>query len=173
MVLVSVIKINGDFHLKSVFGLNAGVVKNHVISGGTALAARLASQGFLVKVYEKNEHSGGRLSLIHANGHRFDQGPSLYLMPKLFEETFTDLGEQVNDHLELLQCERNYCVYFGDGDRCELSCNLAQMYEQIKKYEGCEEKTMLNFLNFLQETHVHYERSIEIALKHNYEHWYE
>lgn len=46
-----------------------------IFSGGTALAARLASQGFLVKVYEKNAHSGGRLSLIHSNGHRFDQGP--------------------------------------------------------------------------------------------------
>lgn len=141
-------------------------------SGGTALAARLASQGFTVDVYEKNEHSGGRLSLLHANGHRFDQGPSLYLMPKLFEETFGDLGEKVSDHLELMQCERNYSVFFGDGDRCELSCNFAKLYDEIKRYEGASEKTLLNFLNFMKETHVHYERSIEIALKNNYEHWY-
>lgn len=143
-----------------------------ISSGGTALAARLASQGFAVKVYEKNAHSGGRLSLIHANGFRFDQGPSLYLMPKLFEETFSDLGEKVSDHLDLLQCERNYTVYFGDGERCELSCNFPKLYDVIKKYEGDSEKTLLNFLSFMKETHVHYERSIDIALKHNYEHWY-
>lgn len=93
-------------------------------------------------------------------------------MPKLFEETFLDLGENVSDHLELLQCERNYTIYFGDGDRCELSCNFAQLYEQIKRYEGDDEKTLLKFLSFLKETHVHYERSIEIALKQNYKHWY-
>lgn len=46
-----------------------------IISGGTALAARLAGHSFRVKVYEKNAYSGGRLSLIHSNGHRFDQGP--------------------------------------------------------------------------------------------------
>lgn len=53
--------------------------------GGTATAARLAREGFRVTVVEKNDFSGGRCSLIHHNGHRFDQGPSLYLMPKLFE----------------------------------------------------------------------------------------
>lgn len=41
--------------------------------GGTAIAARLAKSGFDVTVYEKNSFSGGRLSLLHLNGHRFDQ----------------------------------------------------------------------------------------------------
>lgn len=150
-----------------------------------------------MKVYEKNAHSGGRLSLIHSNGHRFDQGPlvkcsiqliifsydlkstrcffftrSLYLMPKLFQETFSDLGENVSDHLDLLKCKRNYSVFFGDGDRCELSSDVAHLYKEIQRYEGKDEKTLLNFLDYLKETHVHYERSIEIALKNNYEHWY-
>lgn len=150
---------------KSVIIIGSGV-------GGTALAARLASHGFDVKVYEKNSHSGGRLSLIHNNGFRFDQGPSLYLMPKLFAETFTDLGENVNDHLDLLQCETNYSIYFGDGDRFKLSCNFAELFEQLKKYEGDNEDTLLRFMDFMKETHIHYERSIDIALKQNYEHWY-
>ena len=41
--------------------------------GGIATAARLAHAGFDVEVYEKNEFSGGRCSLIHHDGHRFDQ----------------------------------------------------------------------------------------------------
>lgn len=150
---------------KSVIIIGCGI-------GGVALAARLARNGFDVKVYEKNGHSGGRLSLLQHNGFRFDQGPSLYLMPKLFEETFTDLGEKIGDHLDLLQCETNYSIYFGDGDRFKLSCNLANLFEQIKKYEGDSEETMLRFMDFMKETHVHYERSIAIALKQNYEHWY-
>jgi len=44
--------------------------------GGTALAARLAHAGLNVEIYEKNEFSGGRCSLIHHDGYRFDQvGP--------------------------------------------------------------------------------------------------
>jgi phytoene dehydrogenase-like protein len=41
--------------------------------GGTATAARLAHAGLDVEVYEKNEFSGGRCSLIHNDGYRFDQ----------------------------------------------------------------------------------------------------
>jgi phytoene desaturase (3,4-didehydrolycopene-forming) len=41
--------------------------------GGTATAARLAHAGLDVEVYEKNDFSGGRCSLIHHDGYRFDQ----------------------------------------------------------------------------------------------------
>lgn len=41
--------------------------------GGTSTAARLAHAGLDVEVYEKNEYSGGRCSLIHHDGYRFDQ----------------------------------------------------------------------------------------------------
>lgn len=48
--------------------------------GGTATAARLAHAGLDVEVYEKNEFSGGRCSLIHHDGYRFDQvGPPSFL----------------------------------------------------------------------------------------------
>ena len=140
--------------------------------GGTAVAARLAKDGFYVRVFEKNSFSGGRLSLIHKNGHRFDQGPSLYLMPKLFEETFSDLGERIEDHFDLLKCKSNYKVHFHDGDSFQLSCDLADMYRQMQKYEGTGEQTLLNFLDFLKETHIHYERSVAVALKTNYEKWW-
>lgn len=42
--------------------------------GGTATAARLAVAGFDVTVLERNSFTGGRCSLIHHQGHRFDQG---------------------------------------------------------------------------------------------------
>lgn len=151
---------------KSVIIIGSGI-------GGTALAARLAQQGFDVTVYEKNGFSGGRLSLIHKNGHRFDQGPSLYLMPKIFEEIFNDLGEDIHDHLDLMKCQSNYTVHFHDGDQFELSCDLAKMSEQLKRYEGDDEQTLLRFLDFLKETHVHYERSVNFALKENYANWYD
>jgi monoamine oxidase len=42
--------------------------------GGIASAARLAKAGFKVTVLEKNDFTGGRCSLIHHDGYRFDQG---------------------------------------------------------------------------------------------------
>lgn len=151
---------------KSVIIIGSGV-------GGTALAARLAQGGLDVTVYEKNSFSGGRLSLIHKNGHRFDQGPSLYLMPKIFEETFNDLGENVSDHLDLMKCKSNYMIHFHDGNKFELSCDLAKTFDQLKVYEGSDDKILLRFLDFLKESHIHYERSVEIALNQNYANWYD
>lgn len=151
---------------KSVIIIGSGI-------GGTSLAARLAHQGFDVTVYEKNSFSGGRLSLIHKNGHRFDQGPSLYLMPKLFEEAFNDLGEDISDHLDLMRCKSNYKIHFHDGDTVELSSDLARMFDELKRHEGSDEETLLRFMDYLKETHVHYERSVALALKENYANWYD
>lgn len=78
--------------------------------GGVATAARLAKRhGYRVTVLEKNEFSGGRCSLIHTpEGFRFDQGPSLYLMPESYKQTFDDLGVDIEDHLRLVKCDPNY-----------------------------------------------------------------
>ena len=48
--------------------------------GGVSTAARLAHAGLDVEVYEKNAFSGGRCSVIHHDGYRFDQvrGSVLY-----------------------------------------------------------------------------------------------
>ncbi|KAG0182063.1 hypothetical protein DFQ29_005904 [Apophysomyces sp. BC1021] len=135
--------------------------------GGVATAARLSREGFRVTVVEKNDFVGGRCSFLHHNGHRFDQGPSLYLMPKLFEEAFADLDERIEDHLDLLRCENNYKVYFDDGDAIRLSSDLSHMKTEMERVEGRD--GFGNFLNFLSETHVHYERGVLLALKQNFE----
>jgi len=141
--------------------------------GGTAAAARLSKKGFQVEVYEKNSYNGGRCSLIHHNGHRFDQGPSLYLMPKIFEETFEDLGEDINNHIDLLKCPSNYKIHFHDGNVFELTTDLSKLSRSLEKYEGDSEKTLINFFNFLKESHIHYQRSKGLALETDFQNWYD
>lgn len=140
-------------------------------AGGTATAARLSKKGFQVEVYEKNSYNGGRCSLIHHNGHRFDQGPSLYLMPKIFEETFEDLGEDIKNHIDLLKCPSNYNVHFHDGESLELTTDLSKLSRSLEKFEGDTESTLINFLNFVKESHVHYRRGVKIALKTDFQNW--
>lgn len=81
-------------------------------AGGISIAARLAKAGIKVTVLEKNDFTGGRCSIFHSKaGFRFDQGPSLLLLPGLFRETFADLGTTLeNEGIELLQCMPNYDV---------------------------------------------------------------
>ncbi|KAK5033725.1 hypothetical protein LTR13_006777 [Exophiala sideris] len=136
-------------------------------AGGIASAARLAKAGFRVTVIEKNDFTGGRCSLIHRGGHRFDQGPSLLLLPDLFQEVFTDLDTSLEaEGIELLKCEPNYNVWFGDGECVELSTDVARMKKTVERWEGKD--GFANYLAWMQEAHTHYEASIVHVLKKNF-----
>lgn len=146
---------------KKVIVVGAGV-------GGIATAARLAQAGLEVEVYEKNDFSGGRCSLIHHDGYRFDQvshcsfashafkcesphgpspqtrvpglsqGPSLFLLPPLFHQLYNDLGERLDDHINLIQCDPNYVIHYHDGETVTLSSNRAALAREIERFEGRE-----------------------------------
>src|SRR5512140_3207045 len=103
--------------------------------GGIATAARLARNGFSVTVLEKNEKPGGRSNQIVRDGHRFDVGPTLFLMPEVWEETYAALGEKLSDHLELKRIDPTYKVHFTDGTQLELTSNLGEMQTQLEKIE--------------------------------------
>lgn len=130
-------------------------------------AARLAKAGFKVTVLEKNDFTGGRCSLIHHDGYRFDQGPSLLLLPRLFHRTFEELGTTLQkEGIELKKCEPNYNIWFGDGEHFRLSSDLAVMKSEIEKWEGKD--GYFRYLDFLQESHRHYELSVEHVLLKNF-----
>ncbi|KAI1392276.1 phytoene desaturase [Hypoxylon trugodes] len=136
-------------------------------AGGIATAARLAKCGFSVTVLEKNSFTGGRCSLIHHEGYRFDQGPSLLLLPKLFKETFHDLDTSLEDEdIQLLRCPTNYAVWFADGERFELSTDLTSMKAQVERWEGKD--GFRSYLAWLREAHQHYELSVSEVLHRNF-----
>jgi phytoene dehydrogenase-like protein len=69
---------------KSVVVIGAGV-------GGMVAATHLARAGVSVTVMEKNSHAGGRCDRFSRDGHHFDAGPTLIVMPLLYESEFAAL----------------------------------------------------------------------------------
>lgn len=59
--------------------------------GGLAAAGQLARLGFRVWVLEKNPEPSGWCGRLEREGHRFDTGPTLLLMPEVFEQTYAAL----------------------------------------------------------------------------------
>ncbi|KAL8894963.1 MAG: hypothetical protein Q9192_003931 [Flavoplaca navasiana] len=136
-------------------------------AGGVATAARLAKAGFDVTVFEKNDFTGGRCSLLRHEGYRFDQGPSLLLLPGLFQETFTDLSTSLSaEGVQLSKCEPNYNIWFADSQCFELSTDISRMKRSIEHHEG--KAGFERYLSFLQESHRHYEISVAQVLKRNF-----
>ncbi|KAI9689131.1 MAG: hypothetical protein M1822_000869 [Bathelium mastoideum] len=135
--------------------------------GGVATAARLAKAGFSVTVVEKNDYTGGRCSLLHHDGYRFDQGPSLLLIPRFFYEVFHELGTSLEaEGVTLHKCDPNYNIWFGDGSNFRLSTDLIAMKSEIEKWEGVDGYE--RYLGFLQECHRHHELSVKHVLKKNF-----
>ncbi|HEX5840604.1 MAG TPA: phytoene desaturase family protein [Anaerolineales bacterium] len=133
--------------------------------GGIATAARLARNGYDVTVLEKESTPGGRANQIVRDGHRFDIGPTLFLMPEIWEETFASLGEKMSDHLELTRIDPTYKVHFDDGLKLELTSNLGDMQTQL---ENVEKTAFTGFLNYIAEGSKHYKISVEKFVGRNF-----
>ncbi|KAL4891159.1 phytoene dehydrogenase [Aspergillus ambiguus] len=136
-------------------------------AGGLATAARLAQQGYGVTVIEKHDYVGGRCSIISKHGYRFDQGPSLVLMPDLFKETFQDLNTTMEqERIELLKCDPNYCIWFADHDTVELSTDLSRLKMEVERHEGSGSFPRL--CAFLEEAGTYYSLSSTNILHKNF-----
>ncbi len=103
--------------------------------GGIAAAARLARQGYRVTVVEKNGAPGGRCGSLEVDGHRFDTGATMLLMPAFYRAAFRDLGERMEDHLDLTRVDPTYRLHFGDGTGLELTSDRERMRDQLEAIE--------------------------------------
>src|SRR5690242_11947431 len=100
--------------------------------GGIATAAHLAREGYQVTVLEKNSTPGGRCGQLVRDGHRFDVGATLFLMPEVFAQTYAALGERMEDHLDLRRIDPTFQVHFQDGVRIALTSDLNTMQAQME-----------------------------------------
>jgi phytoene desaturase len=135
--------------------------------GGIAAAARLARAGFNVRVLEKQAAAGGRCSQLIRDGHRFDIGATLFLMPEVFAETYTALGERMQDHLELRRIDPTYRLRFEDGTQLDLTSDLNALQEQL---EAIEPGSFGALLRYLVEGHQSYHLCLQRFVGRNFYH---
>ena len=133
--------------------------------GGIATAGRLARSGYDVTVIEKNAKPGGRTDQLVRDGHRFDTGPSLFLMPEVFEETYEALGERMDDHLDLRRIDPTYRIRFEGDTELSLTSDLNAMQEQL---EAIEPGSFGGYLRYIEEGHRHYKASLKYFVGRNF-----
>ena len=134
----------------------------HIIGaglGGIAAAAHLAQRGMRVTVFEKNARPGGRCDRISRDGHHFDTGPTLFIMPHVFEDEFAALGVPLHEMLDLQRVDPTYRLIFDDGSDLALSSDMKAMYDQL---EAIEPDSFQGYVRYMDEGHRHYHQ----AMKH-------
>ncbi|MCB8968140.1 MAG: phytoene desaturase [Ardenticatenaceae bacterium] len=135
----------------SVIVIGAGI-------GGIATAAHLAQQGVHVTVLEKNGRPGGRCDRFVRDGHCFDAGPTLFVMPLLYEAEFAALGVSMHDVLDLQRVDPTYHLVFDDNSRLNLTSDMKRLQEQLESIEAGSFQGLLRYLN---EGHRHYHLAME------------
>lgn len=144
--------------MSSVVVVGAGI-------GGLAVAARLARAGHTVTVFEKGSRPGGRTARINLGDYYFDSGPTLFLMPAVFADTYTALGERMADHLQLARLDPTYRLHFHDGSSLDLTSDLPRMRDQL---EAMEPGAFSAFLSYMNEGYRHYTLSLRHFVGRNF-----
>ncbi len=131
---------------KSVIVIGAGI-------GGITAAIHLARAGFHVTILEKNSHPGGRCDHFSRDGHHFDTGPTLFVMPLLYEAEFRALGTTMHEQLELQRVDPTYHLAFDNGSQLRLTSDMQSMREQL---DAIEPGSFQGFRRYLKEGERHY-----------------
>ncbi len=83
--------------------------------GGLGAAVSLATRGWSVTLLERNDHLGGKLNRLSAEGFGFDLGPSILTMPRLFERLFREAGADFRERCPIEPLEVHWRNIFEDG----------------------------------------------------------
>ena len=145
---------------RSVIVIGAGM-------GGLTAAIHLARRGLHVTVLEKNAHAGGRCDRWSRDGHHFDTGPTLFVMPLLYEAEFARLGASLREQLALQRVDPTYHLVFDDGSRLALTSDLAGMREQL---EAIQPGSFQGFQRYLQEGQGHYQLVLDRLVNRDFRH---
>jgi phytoene desaturase len=129
-------------------------------SGFSSLAAActLASKGYKVSVFEKNDTLGGRARKFETGGFMFDMGPSWYWMPEVFENFFNRFGKSAADYYDLVRLAPSYNVVFGKDDIVSIPAGYSEL-EQL--FESIEPGSSNNLKKFLDEAAYKYKVGME------------
>jgi phytoene dehydrogenase-like protein len=131
---------------KSVIVIGAGI-------GGITAAIHLAKAKFHVTIVEKNSHAGGRCDRFSREGHYFDTGPTLLVMPLLYEAEFCGLGTTMHEQLNLQRVDPTYHLVFDNGSQLALSSDMKSMREQL---ETIQPGSFEGLRRYLKEGERHY-----------------
>jgi phytoene desaturase len=110
--------------------------------GGIATSIYLAKNGYDVTIYEKNSTPGGRCGQLIRDGHRFDLGATMLMMPDIYREVFGALGISLFEKNEIKPLEDLYKIYFDNNEVITFSTDKEKMKLQHEKIEpGSYEKS--------------------------------
>lgn len=127
--------------------------------GGLVTAIKLKHHGYDVTIIEKNSSIGGKINQIKKDGFTFDLGPTIVMMPHMYDEVFRYVGKNPDDYYTKTQLNPIYNVYFSKTDKVEVSTDLVHLTRFL---ESIGEKETSGYFRYLNDIYARY----VVAKKH-------
>lgn len=147
---------------------NAVIIGSGV--GGLATAVFLAQKGYKVEIYEKNNNPGGRCGQLEREGHRFDLGASILLMPSIYRTVFSAMGIDMDKELEAVSLDPMYKLFFGDGSSFSYSQSDEKMKSQL---ETMEPGSSVAYDKYVKEGYKFFNLAVSQLLHRNFLHLFQ
>lgn len=135
--------------------------------GGLGAAIRLAKLGYQVKVFEANNHSGGKMNNLQLGDFRFDMGPSIFTGPNYVQELYELCGEPFSD-FPYHKLEKPFNYFFEDGTTINLKADKKELIQELSNKLG-ESKAKLR--KYLAKCETNYERIAPLFIERSLHRW--
>ena len=101
--------------------------------GGLSVAISLATMGYSVEIFEKNDRVGGKLNQLKREGFIFDLGPSILTLPHLFRRLWEMADKKMQDYVRFKTVTPHWRNFFEDGMVIDLYMAWEQMKSEVAK----------------------------------------
>lgn len=115
--------------------------------GGLAAGILLACSGVAVTIVEKRSQVGGRTSTIHADGFKFDTGPTFFLYPRVLREIFCAAGFDLEREIPMRRLDPQYRLMFGAGGELLATPDVERMVRAVAKLNPKDAEGFRRFLS--------------------------
>lgn len=132
--------------------------------GGLMSALFLTRQGHEVTIFEKEPKLGGRLTFVERDGFRIDEGPTIVLLPKMFQKLLEEAGIEKSRY-ELLLCDPLYTIRFPDGKVYTKYPDFDRQMKEVEQVFPGEEE---GFRRFMAEGKERFEIGAPAFLEHSF-----
>lgn len=135
--------------------------------GGLVAAIYARLRGFDVTLLEQSDRLGGKAAPIEIAGYRLDPGPSIIILPRIYESVFQDAGRRMSDYLTFRRLDPISRVFFEDRSPIDLPADRRDCERLVQEIAPEDAASFRELMGRLDRVAPHIDRSV---FRHPYDH---
>ena len=112
------------------------VVVNGAGIAGLTAALRLIGAGCRVTVLDRHASPGGKMRTVPSAAGPIDAGPTVLTLRGVFDTLFEQVGERIDDHIDLIPLHTLARHFWPDGSQLDLFADEAQSRDAVAAFAG-------------------------------------